>query len=61
MLDVNSFQLTLEQEFLISITRQSTSDMSREQMSELLIQTFRLAMVKENIIRNLVQDKILNT
>lgn len=60
MINVNSFQLTLEQEFLISAAKQSAEGMPREQMFELLIETARLAMVKDNIIRDLVKEKLLN-
>jgi hypothetical protein len=60
MINVNSFQLTLEQEFLISAAKQSAEDMPREQMFELLIETARLAMVRDNIIRDLVKEKLLN-
>jgi hypothetical protein len=60
MINVNSFQLTLEQEFLISAAKQSAENMPREQMFELLIETAKLAMVKDNIIRDLVRDKLLH-
>jgi Phycobilisome degradation protein nblA len=60
MINVNAFELTLEQEFLISAAKQSAEDMPREQMFELLIETARLAMVKDNIIRDLVKEKLLN-
>jgi len=60
MFNVNSFELTLEQEFIIAAAKKSAEDMPREQMLELLIQTACLAMVKDNIIRDLVKDKILH-
>lgn len=59
MLNVNSFKLTLEQEFLISVAKQSAEAMTREQMFDLLLETTRLAMVRDNIIRDLVKDKLL--
>lgn len=60
MLNVNSFELTLEQEFIISAARQSAENLTREQIFEILMQNLRLAMVKDNIIRDLVKDKILH-
>jgi Phycobilisome degradation protein nblA len=58
MLNVNSFTLTLEQEFLISVAKQSAEGMTREQMFDLLLDTTRLAMVRDNIIRDLMRDKL---
>ena len=59
MLNVNSFKLTLEKEFLISVAKQAAEDMTREQMFDLLLETARLAMVRDNIIRDLIKDKLL--
>jgi Phycobilisome degradation protein nblA len=60
MISENAFKLTLEQEFLISIAKQSAEDMSHAQMLDLLMETARLAMIKDNIIRDLMKEKLLN-
>jgi hypothetical protein len=55
-MDSGSFELTLEQQFQMRLMEQSAQDLSREQMLELLLQTSRLLMVKDNVIRNLVRQ-----
>jgi hypothetical protein len=54
-----SFDLTLEQEFQMRLVEESVEQMSREQMHDLLIQVSRLMMVKDNIIRNFMKQEIL--
>ena len=51
-----TFQLTLEQEFQVRLMEESTQNMSREQMQDMLVQTVRLLMLKENVIRGLVKE-----
>ncbi len=51
----SSFELTLEQEFQMRMMEESTQNMTREQMQEVLIQAARLLMLKDNVIRNLVK------
>jgi Phycobilisome degradation protein nblA len=55
-MNVESFKLTLEQQFQMRLIEHETEALSREQMSELLIQTSRLLMVKDNIIRDLIRQ-----
>jgi hypothetical protein len=55
----SSFDLTLEQEFQMRLMEQSTQQMTREQMQELLIETARLLMVKDNVIRDLIKSCLL--
>ncbi|NJP09295.1 MAG: photosystem I reaction center subunit XII [Leptolyngbyaceae cyanobacterium RU_5_1] len=50
-----SFELSLEQQFQMRLMEESAQQMSQEQMRELLLQTARLLMVKDNVIRNLVK------
>ncbi|HEY9613145.1 NblA/ycf18 family protein [Allocoleopsis sp.] len=55
-MDSSSFQLTLEQQFQMRLMEESAQRMSREQMQDILIQTARLLMVKENVIRDLLRN-----
>lgn len=54
-MDTTSFTLSLEQQFQMRLMEESAQNLSREQMQELLIQTVRLLMVKDNVIRNLMK------
>jgi hypothetical protein len=58
-MDTSAFELTLEQQFHVRLMEQSTERLSREQMQELLIQTAKLLMVKDNVIRNLMRNSFL--
>jgi hypothetical protein len=53
-----TFELTLEQEFQMRLIEEQTTDLSREQMENLLLQTSRLLMVKDNVIRSLVKQQL---
>ncbi|MCU0567848.1 MAG: NblA/ycf18 family protein [Oculatellaceae cyanobacterium Prado106] len=55
----DSFHLSLEQEFQIRLVEESANAMSREQMADLLVQLSRLMMIKDNVIRSLVKNDIL--
>lgn len=55
-MDSSSFQLTLEQQFQMRLMEESAQRMSREQMQDILIQTARLLMVKDNVIRDLLRN-----
>lgn len=55
-MESSSFELTLEQQFQMRLMEQSAQQMTREQMQELLIQSARLLMVKDNVIRDLVKS-----
>jgi hypothetical protein len=50
------FELTLEQQFQMKLVEQSTDNMNREQMQELLVETSRLLMLKDNIIKGLMKE-----
>jgi Phycobilisome degradation protein nblA len=58
-MDANSFHLTLEQQFQMRLMEQSAESLTREQLLEMVIQSSRLLMVKDNIIRGLVKDVVL--
>jgi hypothetical protein len=58
-MDANSFQLTLEQQFQMRLMEQSAESLTREQLLDMVIQSSRLLMVKDNIIRGLVKDVVL--
>jgi hypothetical protein len=59
-MQTDSFDLSLEQEFQMRLMEQSVEGLDREQLSDLLLQTSRLLMVKDNLIRNLMKGEILN-
>lgn len=50
------FELTLEQQFQMRVMQESAQDLSREQMLDMLMQTSKLLMVKDNIIRDLIKN-----
>jgi Phycobilisome degradation protein nblA len=53
-----SFELSLEQEFHVRLMEESANNMTREQMQEMLMQTMRMLMVKDNVIRNLLKENL---
>lgn len=55
-MDSSAFELTLEQQFQMRLMQESAEKLSREQMQELLIQTARLLMVKDNVIKNMIKQ-----
>lgn len=54
-MDSSSFELSLEQQFQMRLMEQSAQQMTREQMQDLLIQSARLLMLKDNVIRDLMK------
>jgi Phycobilisome degradation protein nblA len=59
IMNSQTFELTLEQEFHVRLMEESAQNMSREQMQEMLLQTVRLLMIKENVIRDLVKESFI--
>ena len=55
-MDSSSFELSLEQQFQMRLMEQSAQQMTREQMQDLLIQSARLLMLKDNVIRDLLKS-----
>ncbi len=55
-MDSSSFELTLEQQFQMRLMEESAQRMTREQMQDLLIQSARLLMLKDNVIRDLIKS-----
>ena len=55
-MDNGSFELNLEQQFHIRLMQASVEEMTREQMQDLLIQSTRLIMLKDNVIRDLIKS-----
>lgn len=51
----SDFELTLEQQFHLKLMEVSTQNLSREQLHDLLIQSAKLIMLKDNVIRSLVK------
>lgn len=54
-MDSDVFELSLEQEFQMRLIQESAQNMSREQMQDLLIQTSKLLMLKDNAIKNIMK------
>lgn len=54
-MDNLSFDLNLEQQFHVKLMEASIEEMSREQMQDLLLQTTRLVLLKDNVIRGLIK------
>jgi hypothetical protein len=50
------FELTLEQEFQMRLMEETVQEMTREQMQDLLIETARLLMVKDNVLRQVIKS-----
>jgi hypothetical protein len=55
MVDPNTYELTMEQQFQMRLMEESAQNMSREQALDLLVQASQLLMIKDNVIRNLLQ------
>ena len=55
------FDLSLEQQFQYELMRVGVEQMTEEQSKKLLLQAARMVMVKDNVIRGLVQDKVRTT
>ncbi|MGH2412412.1 MAG: NblA/ycf18 family protein [Microcystaceae cyanobacterium] len=53
------FELTLEQQFQMRLMEESAQQMNREQMQDLLIQAARLLMIKDNVIRDLIESCLI--
>jgi hypothetical protein len=50
------FDLTLEQQFQMKVLEESAQDLSLEQARAILVQTSRLLMLKDNVIRDLLKS-----
>jgi len=59
-MDSSLFELTLEQEFQMKLMEQSAQEMSHEQTVDLLMQTAKLLMIKDNVIRDLVKKQVFS-
>lgn len=55
-MDTNTFELSLEQKFQMRMLAESAQTLSREEMIDVLIQTSRLLMVKDNVIRDMLKN-----
>lgn len=54
-------KLTIEQEFEYQALKISVNNFTKEQTVELLIMTVRMLMIKDNIIKELLKEKITGT
>lgn len=59
-MDSSFFELSLEQQFQMRLIEESVSNLNRQQMEDLLLQTSRLLMLKDNAIRNLMKQGIIS-
>ena len=58
-MDPKLFELTIEQQFQMRLMEQSIQNMSREQARELLVETARLLMIKDNLIKSLLKQTLV--
>jgi Phycobilisome degradation protein nblA len=58
-MDVESFSLTVEQEFQARAMTFTVEEMPEAELRKMTMQLVRLMMVKENIVRDLVRKAIL--
>lgn len=58
-MDSSTFDLTLEQKFHMQLMQRAIDSLSREEIESLFLDTSRLLMLKDNIIKGLMRDKIL--
>jgi hypothetical protein len=49
------FELTIEQQFQHRLMKEQISNLSQEELRQLLLEASRLLMLKDNVIRSLVQ------
>jgi uncharacterized protein (DUF1786 family) len=56
-----SFELSLEQQFHVRLVEQTTQEMEREEMQDMLVQLTRLLLLKENVIRDLVKGCVIGS
>lgn len=53
-----SFKLTLEQEFQLKLVEKSVREISHGEALSLLIETSRLLMIKDNVIKDLIKNNV---
>jgi Phycobilisome degradation protein nblA len=58
-MEPKSFELTLEQEFELRRMKNEAQAMSREQAMDMLLQASRLLMIKDNVIKGLINQQTL--
>ena len=54
-LDVTAFELTLEQEFSMTVYEEQVKGLSQEQAQKFLLDVIQQLMVKDNVIRSLLK------
>jgi Phycobilisome degradation protein nblA len=54
-MDTTAFELSLEQELQMRIMEDSAQGLTKEEMLDLLMQTSRMLMIKDNLIRNMIR------
>lgn len=59
-MDSSFFELSLEQEFQMRLIQQSAEGLSREQMIDVLVQTSKLLMLKDNAIKNMMKKGLIS-
>ncbi|MGK7923030.1 MAG: NblA/ycf18 family protein [Trichodesmium sp.] len=50
--------LTMEQQFKLQVLRDEVKSLSREEAQEYLVEVLRQSMVKENLFKHWMKDKI---
>lgn len=54
----NSFQLTLEQQFKLQIFQEEIKNLTKEQAQEYLLELFRQIMIKDNLNKSLLKERL---
>lgn len=52
--------LSLEQKFSLKLYEENVKELSHEQSQELLLEVMRQLMVKDNMIKQLIKNNVLN-
>ncbi|ACK65244.1 Phycobilisome degradation protein nblA [Rippkaea orientalis PCC 8801] len=59
MMDSNTFELSLEQQFQLQCLHQEFQSLEREQVISYLLDTMQQLMMRDNHIRDLMKDSLL--
>ncbi|MGK7914408.1 MAG: NblA/ycf18 family protein [Prochloraceae cyanobacterium] len=54
----NSCQLTLEQQFKLQIFQEEIKNLTKEQAQEYLLELFRQIMIKDNLNKSLLKERL---
>ena len=55
-LNPNATQLSMEQQFKLTVLKEQVEGLTREQAQEYLLEMFRQMMVKDNLVKHLLKN-----